>query len=146
MKIRKKKKGSTFVIVVVVMAIIFTTGTTILAVTANDYKMRINQSKKLQNLYEADSGLDVVENIIIKTSQEAIKYADKEVKKKFTELDDKDRSKDKINEIFKDKFYEFLTVRNKEILNEKEVEILEYLILEKKYIKSILESSMWNNG
>lgn len=140
MKIRKKKKGSTFVIVVVVMAIIFTTGTTILAVTANDYKMRINQSKKLQNLYEADSGLDVVENIIVKTSQEAIKYADREVKKKFTELDDKDRSKDKINEIFKDKFYEFLTVRNKEILNEKEVEILEYLILEKKYIKSILES------
>ncbi|WP_250455101.1 hypothetical protein [Clostridium tertium] len=140
MKARKKKKGSTFVIVVVVMAIIFTTGTTILAVTANDYKMRINQSKKLQNLYEADSGLDVVENIIIKTSQEAIKYADKEVKKKFTELDDKDRSKDKINEIFKDKFYEFLTVRNKEILNEKEVEILEYLILEKKYIKAILES------
>lgn len=140
MNIRKKKKGSTFVIVVVVMAIIFTTGTTILAVTANDYKMRINQSKKLQNLYEADSGLDVVENIIIKTSQEAIKYADKEVKKKFTELDDKDRSKDKINEIFKDKFYEFLTVRNKEILNLKEVEILEYLILEKKYIKSILES------
>ena len=124
MKIRKKKKGSTFVIVVVVMAIIFTTGTTILAVTANDYKMRINQSKKLQNLYEADSGLDVVENIIVKTSQEAIKYADKEVKKKFTELDDKDRSKDKINEIFKDKFYEFLTVRNKEIINEKEVEIL----------------------
>ena len=140
MNIRKKKKGSTFVIVVIVMAIIFTTGTTILAVTANDYKMRINQSKRLQNLYEADSGLDVVENIIIKTSQEAIKYADKEVKKKFTELDDKDRSKDKINEIFKDKFYEFLTVRNKEILNEKEVEILEYLILEKKYIKSILES------
>ncbi|MDU2682277.1 MAG: hypothetical protein E7C50_10355 [Clostridium sp.] len=140
MKIRKKKKGSTFVTVVVVMAIIFTTGTTILAVTANDYNMRINQSKKLQNLYEADSGLDVVENIIIKTSQEAIKYADKEVKKKFTELDDKDRSKDKINEIFKDKFYEFLTVRNKEILNQKEVEILEYLILEKKYIKSILES------
>ncbi|WP_291651839.1 hypothetical protein [Clostridium sp.] len=140
MKARKKKKGSTFVIVVVVMAIIFTTGTTILAVTANDYKMRINQSKKLQNLYEADSGLDVVENIIIKTSQEAIKYADKEIKKEFTELDDKDRSKDKINELFKDKFYEFLTVRNKEVLNAKEVEILEYLILEKKYIKSILES------
>ena len=140
MKVRRKKKGSTFVIVVVVMAIIFTTGTTILAVTANDYKMRINQSKKLQNLYEADSGLDVVENIIIKTSQEAIKYADKEVKKEFIKLDDKDRSRDKINELFKDKFYEFLTVKNKEFLNSKEVEVLEYLILERKYIKSILES------
>lgn len=140
MKIKKKKKGSTFVIVVVVMAIIFTTGTTILAVTANDYKMRINQSKKLQNLYEADSGLDVVENIIIKTSQEAIKYADKEVKKEFTELDNNDRSEEQLNNLFKEKFYEFLTVRNKETINSKEVDILEYLILEKKYIKSILES------
>lgn len=143
-KKRKKKKASTFVIVVVVMAVIFTTGTTILAVTANDYKMRINESKKLQNLYEADSGLDVVENIIIKTSQEAIKYADKEVKKEFTKLEDKDRSKDKINELFKDKFYEFLIIKNKQTINvnnsPKNVDILEYLILEKKYIKSILES------
>lgn len=143
-KKRRKKKASTFVIVVVVMAVIFTTGTTILAVTANDYKMRINESKKLQNLYEADSGLDVVENIIIKTSQEAIKYADKEVKKEFTKLDDKDRSKDKINELFKDKFYEFLITKNKQTINvnnvPKNVDILEYLILERKYIKSILES------
>lgn len=143
-KKRKKKKASTFVIVVVVMAVIFTTGTTILAVTANDYKMRINESRKLQNLYEADSGLDVVENIIIKTSQEAIKCADKEVKKEFTKLDDKDRSKDKINELFKDKFYEFLITKNKQTINvnnvPKNVDILEYLILERKYIKSILES------
>lgn len=136
----KRKKGSTFVIVIVVMAIIFTTGTTILAVTANDYKMRINQSKKLQNLYEADSGLDVVENIIIKTSQEAIKYADKEVKRKFTELDNNDRSKEKVNSMFKEKFYEFLTIKNKQKINEQEVDILQYLILGKKYIKSISES------
>ncbi len=140
MKIKKRKKGSTFVIVVVVMAIIFTTGTTILAVTANDYKMRINQSKKLQNLYEADSGLDVVENIIIKTSQEAIKYADKEVKKEFTKLEEKDRREEILNKAFKDKYYEFLTVKNKETLDSVEVDILKYLIVEKKYIKSILES------
>lgn len=139
-KRRRKKKGSTFVIVIVVMAIIFTTGTTILAVTANDYKMRINQSKKLQNLYEADSGLDVVENIIIKTSQEAIKYADKEVKKEFTKLEDKDRSKENLNKVFKEKFYQFLTIKNKQLINEEEVDLLQYLILEKKYIKSILES------
>lgn len=140
MKVRKKKKGSTFVIVIIVMAIIFTTGTTILAVTANDYKMRINQSKKLQNLYEADSGLDVVENIIIKTSQEAIKYADKEVKKEFIKLEEKDRSKENLNKVFKEKYYEFLTEKNKESLNSAQVDILQYLIVEKKYIKSILES------
>ncbi|NLK94098.1 MAG: hypothetical protein GX275_02740, partial [Clostridiales bacterium] len=144
MRIRKKKRGSTFVIVIVVMAIIFTTGTTILAVTANDYKMRIAQSKKLQNLYEADSGLDIVENIIIKTSQEAIKYADKEVKEEFASLEDKDRSEAAVNEFFKDKFYKFLTVINKQTINDngtpRNVDILEYLILEKKYIKSILDS------
>ncbi|WP_418223161.1 hypothetical protein [Clostridium isatidis] len=144
LRIRKKKRGSTFVIVIVVMAIIFTTGTTILAVTANDYKMRIAQSKKLQNLYEADSGLDIVENIIIKTSQEAIKYADKEVKEEFASLEDKDRSEAAVNEFFKDKFYKFLTVINKQTINDngtpRNVDILEYLILEKKYIKSILDS------
>ncbi|WP_411169687.1 hypothetical protein ACH36K_04085 [Clostridium sp. MB05] len=144
MKKRKKKKGSTFMIVVIVMAIIFTTGTTILAVTANDYKMRINESKKLQNLYEADSGLDIVENIIIKTSQEAIKYADNEVKKEFTNTKEEDRRKENLNKLFKEKFYEFLS--KKETLNlkgnPKEVYILEYLITSKKYIKSIANGIM----
>lgn len=144
MRIRKKKRGSTFVIVIVVMAIIFTTGTTILAVTANDYKMRIAQSRKLQNLYEADSGLDIVENIIIKTSQEAIKYADKEVKELLADLEEEDKSKEEINEFFKEKFYEFLTVMNKQTIDldgrREIVDILEYLILEKQYIKSVLES------
>ena len=83
MNFKRKKKGSTFLIVVVLMSIIFTVGSTILAVTANDYKLRINESKRLQNLYLADSGLDIVENIIIKTSQKAIEYADKEVKKEL---------------------------------------------------------------
>lgn len=140
MKIRKKKRGSTFVIVIVVMAIIFTTGTTILAVTANDYKMRIMQSKKLQNLYEADSGLDIVENIIIKTSQEAIKYADKEVKKEFTALEDKDRSEKNVNELFKEKFYEFLSaekrVKGEDGTISGNVKILKHLILSKQSIIS----------
>ncbi|WP_288221605.1 hypothetical protein [uncultured Clostridium sp.] len=131
---KKKKRGSTFVVVVIVMAIIFTTGTTVLALTASNYKMRINESKRLQNLYEADSGLDVVKNIIIKTSQEAIKYADKEVKKEFTKEESKNR--EEINKIFKEKFYEFLSLNKKE-LNGKQVEILQYLILKKKIITSV---------
>lgn len=131
---KKKKKGSTFVIVVVVMAIIFTTGTTVLALTANNYKMRINESKRLQNLYEADSGLDVVKNIIIKTSQEAVKYADKEVKKEFT--NESNKKKDEIDDLFRKKFYEFLS--SKENFNDKgEVYILEHLILNKKIISSV---------
>ncbi|MCF0149772.1 MAG: hypothetical protein HUJ77_15420, partial [Clostridium sp.] len=147
-KARRKKKGSTFVIVILVMAIIFTMGTTILAVTANDYKMRINQSKKLQNFYEVDSGLDVVENIIIKTSQEAIKYADKEVKKEFSKLADKDRNEDVLNKNFKDNFYKFLsdtqTVREVNGTEKTVEKILEYLILSKEVIGSIEDNKTIN--
>ncbi|MDV4149368.1 hypothetical protein R0131_00810 [Clostridium sp. AL.422] len=140
MKLRKKKKGSTFVIVIFVMAIIFTTGTTILAVTANDYKMRINQSKKIKNLYEADSGLDIVENTIIKTSQEAIKYADKELRREFTELDNSYTSKEELNKLFKEKFYYFLSHKETETSGE----LLEKLIKEKLYIKSISDNGVIN--
>lgn len=131
---KKKKRGSTFVVVVVVMAIIFTTGTTVLALTANNYKMRINESKRLQNLYEADSGLDVVKNIIIKTSQEAVKYADKEVKKEFTNESNKKQSE--IDDLFREKFYGFLSL-NKKDYDRDEVYILQYLILNKQIINSV---------
>ena len=140
---RKRKKGSTFVIVIVVMAIIFTTGTAVLALTVNNYKVGINESKRLENLYKADSGLDIVENIIINTSQEAIKYADNEVKSKLMNSESY-ISKDEINNIFKKEFYNFLTLKVKDInikettkiiSTEKET-ILEYLILNKQLIEA----------
>jgi hypothetical protein len=127
---KKKKRGSTLVVVVVTMTIIFITGTAILSLTASNYKMRINESKRLQNLYEADSGLDVVENIIIKTAQEAIKYADKKVKEEFTKSDI--NNSDEINSLFKDKFYEFLSLNKKDNLD-----IMQYLILNKKVITTV---------
>ena len=142
MNFKRRKKGSTFLIVVVLMSVIFTVGSTILALTASNYKMRINESKRLQNLYLADSGLDVVENIIIKTSQEAIKYADKEVKKEIVNLTDNQLNNSSyINSRFKEKFYEFLTINNKQYINingnREQVDLLQYLILENKYIKNI---------
>lgn len=132
MNLKRKKKGSTFLIVVVLMSIIFTVGSTILAVTANDYKLRINESKRLQNLYLADSGLDIVENIIIKTSQKAIEYADKEVKKQLlnSTSDALSNSYDANNE-FKAKFYEFLTIKKNNL------DIMQYLILNKEVITSV---------
>ena len=132
MNFKRKKKGSTFLIVVVLMSIIFTVGSTILAVTANDYKLRINESKRLQNLYLADSGLDIVENIIIKTSQKAIEYADKEVKKQLlnSTSDALSNSYD-VNNEFKAKFYEFLTIKKDNL------DIMQYLILNKEVITSV---------
>jgi len=127
---KKRKRGSTLVVVVITMTIIFIIGTVILSLAAGNYKVRINESKRLQNLYEADSGLDVVENIIIKTVQEAIKYADKKVKEEFTKSDL--NNSDEINNLFKNKFYEFLSLNKKNNLY-----IMQYLILNKKIITSV---------
>lgn len=135
----KRKKGSTFVIVVVVMAIIFTTGTAVLALTVNSYKVGINESRRLENLYKADSGLDTVENIIINTSQQAVKYADNEVKNKIINSSTY-ISEDEINTKFKEEFYKFITVNLKDTNNinvsGEDKSILEYLILNKKLIEN----------
>lgn len=141
MKQRKKKKGSALIIVVISMSLIFLVGTTILSVTASDYKMRKNESERVKNLYEADSGLNIVENIIIKSVQQAISYADKSVKQKFSKLKETERNNEEIDKLFKDKFYEYLSKEesyNNEGKNEK-VKILQYLILSKKYIDKINE-------
>lgn len=141
MKLKRKKKGAALVIVVISMSLIFLVGTTILSVTASDYKMRKNESERIKNLYEADSGLNIVENIIIKSVQQAISYADKEAKKEFVKLKESERNNDKINELFKEKFYKYLAkeeIYNNEGKNEK-LKILQYLILSKKYIDKINE-------
>jgi hypothetical protein len=144
LKLKRKKKGSAFLIVVISMSLIFIAGTTMLSVTANDYKMRKNESERIKNLYEADSGLNVVENIIIKTSQQAISYADKAVKKEFSKIKEEDRGNSDINQLFKDKFYEYLSKEETYINDGKseKVKILQYLILNKKYIDNISKDGL----
>ena len=142
--INGKKKGSTFVIVVVLMSIIFTLGSAILTVTLSDYKIRINESKKLQNLYLADSGLDIVENIITKSTQQIIKYADVMVRKEilsdsniysnYEKLEDLDIDSDYINNRFKEIFIDII---NK---NEGGIPLFKYLITNKKYIENIKDN------
>ena len=61
---RKKKRGAALVIVVLTMSILFILGTTMLSVANFSYKSRIRESNRIRNLYGADSGVNVVENII----------------------------------------------------------------------------------
>lgn len=137
---KKKKRGSTMVIVVITMAIIFLVGTTVLGFTSSTYKRKVNESKRMQNLYEADSGLDVVENIIIKASQEAIKYADTKVKEGFAQntiIATVDKTEKEVaNELFKSSFYSFLT-DNKVVINGTDTDLLLYLVSNLKTIDSV---------
>lgn len=140
---KKKKRGSTMVMVVITMAIIFLVGTTVLSFTSSTYKRKVSESKRMQNLYEADSGLDVVENIIIKASQEAIKYADTKVKEGFaqntiTATADK-TEKEMANELFKSSFYSFLT-DNKVQMDGSSIDLLLYLVSELQTIDSVEEN------
>ena len=104
-----KKKGSSLVVITVVMAILFTTSTAILTLVTSDYKMRINESRRIENMYKADSGLDVVYNVIVKNSEAAILKASKEVTKKYKDsTEDISSLYEKMNKDFKEEFIKFL--------------------------------------
>lgn len=102
---KRKKKGSSFVIVILVMAILFTVGTTMLAVTASEYRMRINENEKIKNLYKADSGLDIVYNIILKASEASILASEKATKEESLGTN---KSLEELDEIFRNKYLEIL--------------------------------------
>ena len=114
-KMRKiKKKGSTFVIVVFITAILFTTATTMIAVVTNDYKTRVNESKKLENLYQSDAKLDVAYNVIAKNADRAVVYANNKVaqENKNKTIDPSINKQDFLNAQFQEYFFEFLGTQN----------------------------------
>lgn len=129
MKVRNKKKGSALVTVIVVMSILMITGTTILTVTTADYNMRKVESERIKNLYEADSGLNIVENIIKGAGQNAIRYADFKIREEVLPKEENITS-EKLKEEFNGYFYEYL---NQSVTAEN-LPLLKYLILNKKYI------------
>ena len=105
---KKRKKGSSMVVVIVIMAALFTVGTTILTMATSDYKSRVNESKRLQNLYKSDSGLDLVYNIILKNSQAAITHSIAKIEEEYKNVDYTESLYDEINEKFADEFLMYL--------------------------------------
>lgn len=57
---RRKSKGSSLLTVVVIFAVLATMGAAMLTLTGTDYNLRIKESKRVQNLYSSDSGLDII--------------------------------------------------------------------------------------
>lgn len=118
---RRKKKGSSLVLVVFISALIIATATMMLTVVSSDFKSRVNRSKRIKSLYEADSGQNYVKNIIQKESDLAIIYANSKIYNKYcrdtglvTDLNIEDDNYKRVNKFFKQKFIEGLVacVRN----------------------------------
>lgn len=112
---KRKKKGSSLVMVVIITAMIFTFATSMIAMVTGDYKARLNESKELQNLYQSEAGLDLVYNTIIKNSDTATEYANKQVfdyiagiKDVNSIADNDEKIYEVLNKKFKENFIKFL--------------------------------------
>ena len=71
---RKKKKGSTLIVVVIIFMFITCVSVGMLSLTAGNYSARISESKRIENLYSSESGLDNAYNIMVKTFNAAAQY------------------------------------------------------------------------
>ena len=71
----KKKKGASLITVLVFMMFLMIVGVASIATTTMDYRMRINESKRIENLYGAESGLEIAYDILLKASDYALSEA-----------------------------------------------------------------------
>ncbi|GFP77563.1 hypothetical protein [Clostridium fungisolvens] len=77
---RRKKKGSTLITVVAIFAVLFTVGTSVLALTASSYQSRVLESRRVENLYGSESGIDVAYAITGKVVEQAVRRGNYSVK------------------------------------------------------------------
>lgn len=84
---RKKRRGSSLVVVVIIFGMLIVFGTAMLSMTTGEYRLRTQESKRVENLYSSESGLDLAYNIIIKTFNAAVIYGDKKAEEfKVTQI------------------------------------------------------------
>lgn len=147
---KKKRKGSSLIFVVFIAALIFTTGAALLTAVTADYKARVNSSIQIKNLYAADSGIDLVKNVINKESEVAMVCASnllaEDIQNNRLVYDVTTITKEdynKINKRFKYYFIKALTSSSEKLsdLSELEVESQENLLysiesLTYRYVKS----------
>ncbi len=131
----KKKKGSSLLSVTIFTTVIITVAAVSLTVVANDYKMKVNESKKVANLYGAESGLNMAYNVLVKVFDYAVDIANQAVETEFDSKLDLDKSQEQMNKLFQETFinvFESKTLPGDK--NDKEIDgILEYSLSNQVY-------------
>lgn len=78
---KKNKDGSTLIVTVIIFMFITTVSLAFLSMVSTNYYGRVGESKRTQNLYGSESGLDTTYNIIAKTITAANVYGNDKVEK-----------------------------------------------------------------
>ncbi|HAX72920.1 MAG TPA: hypothetical protein DCY20_05300 [Firmicutes bacterium] len=98
-----KKKGSSLITIVIFMMFLMIVGGSIITVTAMDFKSRVNESKRIENLYGAESGLEIAYDILLKASDYAVNKA-----LVYASEQKIDNSEINLNDMFQQKYVEVL--------------------------------------
>lgn len=80
---KRKKRGSSLLVVISTFFLLFTFGTAIASATTAAYRNQISKSKRVENLYSSESGIDMTYTIIGKTIEAAILASNKAVEENF---------------------------------------------------------------
>lgn len=102
----KKKKGSTLLMVTIFTALVISVAAVSMTVVANDYKMKVTESRKVANLYGAESGLNMAYNVLVKVFDYAVEVANDTIVTEFDKNLELEESQNAINEIFQRTFIE----------------------------------------
>lgn len=76
---RRKKSGVTFIVAIIIFMFISTVSIAMISMISGNYRARVSESNRVQNLYSSESGLDVAYNIMVKTFDAATIYGYYEV-------------------------------------------------------------------
>lgn len=85
---KKNKDGSTLIVTVIIFMFITTVSFAMLSMVSTNYYGRVSESKRTQNLYGSESGLDTSYNIIAKTITAANVYGNSKVQNLKTTVKD----------------------------------------------------------
>lgn len=117
MNFKRKKRGATLAYVIVVLAIVATIGTAIVSLSLVNYKTTILETKRTENLYMSESGLDEVEAYIENITQDAVKKGNDAVENNTELLGLTGNALDeKENEVFKPVYEKYVEEKLKDIL------------------------------
>ncbi|WP_297520660.1 pilus assembly PilX N-terminal domain-containing protein [uncultured Clostridium sp.] len=113
-----KKKGNVLIVVVAMFAFISILIMSVMTMTTGGFKLRKDESARIENFYGADSGIDIAESITVELIEEAIEKGNDEVES-YTGLTDEQK-----NEVFRHEYANYIKVNfTKEIDNTTETSI-----------------------